>query len=141
MPRDTIDIDTELEEQTVLVEGFNGSHWPPPQVVNINKGTIPITNTSSKPVILTTQKVNSIKITPTQTVDWSSPSYSSLSSISTSKPPASMPDSETIDTITIGETTTEIRDMLLAANRRFRKVFSKDLSRSKNSWNISNYSN
>ena len=134
MPGDTIDIDTEIEDQTVLVEGFNGSHWPPPQVVNINKETIPITNTSSKPVILTTQKVNSIKITPTQTVDWSSPSYSSLSSISTSRPTTSMPDSETIDTITIRETTTEIRDMILAANRRFRKVFSKDLSQGYNGY-------
>ena len=75
MPGKTIDLDTNLEDQTVLVEGFNSSHWPPPQIVNISNGTIPLTNTSSELVILTTHKVNSIKITPTETIDWSSPNY------------------------------------------------------------------
>ena len=45
-----------------------------------------------------------------------------------------MPDSETIDTITIGDTTEEIREMISAANRRFRKVFSKDLSQGYNGY-------
>ena len=108
MPEETIDVDTKLEDQTVLVEGFNSNHWPEPQVVHISQGRIPITNTSSEPVILTNHKVNSIKITPTETVDWSSPSYTSLSSITTSKQITSMLDSDTIDTITIGDTTADI---------------------------------
>ena len=108
LPGESIDIDTTLEDQTVLVEGFNSNHWPAPQVVNIAQGRIPIVNTSTEPVILTSHKVNSIKITPTETVDWSSPSYTTLSSITTSQPITSMPDSETIDTITIGDTTEDI---------------------------------
>ena len=39
-----------------------------------------------------------------------------------------MPDSETIDTIQIGDTTLYIRDLIQGANRQFRKVFSKDLT-------------
>ena len=37
-------------------------------------------------------------------------------------------DSKTIDTIKIGDTTADIRELLQAAHRRYRKVFSKDLS-------------
>ena len=39
-----------------------------------------------------------------------------------------MSDSETIDTIQIGETSADIRDLLEGAHRRFRKVFNKDLT-------------
>ena len=134
LPGESIDMDTTLGDQTVLVEGFNSNHWPAPQVVNIAQGKIPIVNTSTEPVVLTSHKVNSIKITPTETVDWSSPSYTTLSSITTSQPITSMPDSETIDTITIGDTTEDIRDMVLAANRQFPKVFSKDLSQGYNGY-------
>lgn len=134
LPGESIDIDTTLEDQTALVEGFNSNHWPAPQVVNIAQGKIPIVNTSTEPVVLTSHKVNSIKITPTEIIDWSSPSYAALSSITTSQPITSMPDSETIDTITIGDTTEDIRDMILTANRRFRKVFSKDLSQGYNGY-------
>ena len=74
LPGESINLDTHLEDQTVLIEGFNSQHWPPPQVVTIAQGKIPIVNTSAEPVILTSQKVNSIKVTPTEIVDWSSPS-------------------------------------------------------------------
>ena len=134
LPGESIEIDTELGDQTVLVEGFNSHHWPAPQVVNIARGKIPILNTSADPVILNAHKVNSIKITPTEIVDWSSPRNAFLSAITTPTQSAPLPDSETIDTITIGETTDEIRDLILAANRRFRKVFSKDLSQGYNGY-------
>ena len=78
LPGESIDIDTALEDQTVLVEGFNSHNWPAPQVVNIAQGKIPIVNTSAEPVVLTSHKVNSIKITPTEIIDWSSPSYAAL---------------------------------------------------------------
>ena len=134
LPGESIEIDTELEDQTVLVEGFNSHHWPQPQIVSIARGKIPITNTSADPVILNAHKVNSIKITPTEVVDWSSPRIAALSSITSPSQSAPLPDSETIDTITVGETTDEIRDLILAANRRFRKVFSKDLSQGYNGY-------
>ena len=122
LPGDLIDIDTTMTDQTVLVEGWNGNHWPEPQVVTITQGKMPITNNSSKPIILTNNKVNSIKIIPTEVVDWSAPSFSSLSTISTTtkqmtKTITSMPDSDTIDTIQIGDTTEDIRDLIHAANR------------------------
>merc|ERR1711867_227582 len=128
LPGESIDVDTHLEDQTVLVEGFNGEHWPPPQVVSISQGKIPIVNTSDEPVILTSHKVNSIKVTSTELVDWSTPSYAALSAITTPPQFKPMPDSETIDTITIGDTTENIREMVTAANKKFRKVFSKDLT-------------
>ena len=134
LPGESVDIDTPLEDQTVLVEGFNSQHWPAPQVVTIAQGKIPIVNTSAEPVILNSHKVNSIKVTPTEVIDWSSPRYAALSSITTPKQFTPMPDSETIDTITIGDTTEEIRDMITAANRRFCKVFSKDLSQGYNGY-------
>ena len=45
-------------------------------------------------------------------------------------PTTTMPlsDSETIDNIKIGETTDDIKELLLAAHRKFRKVFCKDLT-------------
>ena len=132
LPGDSINIDTTMTDQTVLVEGWKGNHWPEPQVVAITQGKLPITNNTSKPVILKNNKVNSIKVTPTEVIDWTAPSFSSLSTITTTtkqttKTMTSMPDSDTIDTIQIGETTEDIRDLIQGANRRFRKVFSKDL--------------
>ena len=108
LPGESEDIDTQLEDQTVLIEGFNSQHWPAPQVVTIAQGKIPIVNTSAEPVILNSHKVNSIKVTPTEVIDWSSPRYAALSSITGPKQSTPMPDSETIDTITVGDTTDEI---------------------------------
>merc|ERR1712082_328654 len=93
---------------------MTSQHWPAPQVVTIAQGKIPIVNTSAEPVILTSHKVNSIKVTSTEIVDWSSPSYAALSAITTPPKFTPMPDSETIDTITIGDTTEEIRDLITA---------------------------
>ena len=63
LPGESIELDTELEDQTVLAEGFNGHHWPQPQIVSIARGKLPLTNTSADPVILKAHKVNSIKLT------------------------------------------------------------------------------
>ena len=69
MPGDSIAINTMLPDQTVLVEGWNSNHWPEPQVTEVNNGEIQVTNTSSHPVILRDNKVNSIKITLTNHLD------------------------------------------------------------------------
>ena len=97
LPGESIDLDTTMPDQTALVEGWNSNHWPEPQIVKITQGKLPIRNNTSSPVILTHNKVNSIKVTSTEIVDWTVPSLSTITT--TTKSTASMPDSETIDTI------------------------------------------
>ena len=58
--------------------------------------------------------------------DWKQPFLSTLKQ--EQRKVSLLSDSETIDTIQIGDTTADIRDLLTAAHRRYRKVFSKDLS-------------
>ena len=112
-----------MTDQTVLVEGHNGNHWPEPQVVTISRGKFPVTNNTTNTVILNKGGVNSIKVTPTEEMDWSAASSLNLSVISIASKQStnltSLPDSETIDTIVIGDTTEEIRDLIQAANRQF----------------------
>ena len=128
LPGDKIEIDTEMADQTVLVEGHNRNHWPEPQVVTISRGKFPVTNNTTNTVILNKGRVNSIKVTPTEEMDWSAASSLNLSVISTaskqSTKSTSLLDSKTINTIVIGDTTEEIQDLIQAANRRFGKVFS-----------------
>ena len=54
------------------------------------------------------------------TIDWTSPVLSSITQ--NTKSASSLSDSETIDTIQIGETSADIRDLLEAAHRRFRSL-------------------
>ena len=123
-PGESLHLDTNLPDQTVLIEGWNSNHWPEPQLVDITQGIIPVHNTTTSPVILNNNKVNSIKITDINTIDWKSPILSSMTQ--STKSASSLTDSETIDTIQIGETSADIRDLLEAAHQRFRKVFNKD---------------
>lgn len=126
VPGESIDLDTTMPDQTALVEGWNSHHWPEPQIVEITKGKMWIRNINSTPVILTHNRANSIKVTPTEIVDWTVPSLSTITT--TTKSTTLMPDLETIETIQIGDTTADIRDLIQRANRRFRTVFSKDLT-------------
>ena len=126
MPGDSLDLNTELPDQTVVVEGWHPNHWPDPQLANIHQNKIQVTNTTNKPVLLTNKRINSIKITTTEDTDWTQPFLSTLKQEQRNVSPLS--DSETIDTIQIGDTTADIKDLLTVAHRRYRKIFSKDLS-------------
>ena len=111
MPGESININTTLPDQTVLIEGWNSSHWPEPQATEVNNGKLQITNTSSRPVILRDNKVNSIKITSTNHLEWTPLNLSTIATKQT-KSTHSLSDSETLDLINIGEITAEIRDLL-----------------------------
>ena len=97
LPGDTIKIDTEMADQTVLVKGYNRNHWPELQVMTISQKKFPITNNTTSTVILNKSKVNSIKVTPTEEIDWSAASSLNLSVISTASKQStkitSLPDS------------------------------------------------
>ena len=56
-----------------MAEGWRPTEWPPPQLTAIRDGLLHLTNTSTQPVILTDAKVNSIKITTTTELDWTTP--------------------------------------------------------------------
>ena len=126
MPGDSLDLNKELPDQTVVVEGWHPNHWPDPQLANIHQNKIQVTNTTNKPVLLTNKRINSIKITTTEDTDWTQPFLSTLKQKQRNVSPLS--DSETIDTIQIGDTTADMKDLLTVAHRRYRKIFSKDLS-------------
>ena len=126
LPGDSLNLDTDLPDQTVVVEGWLLHQWPDPQLVSISQGRLQVTNTSSQPVVLTDKKVNSEKITSTKDTDWTQPFLSTLKQDPRNVSPLS--DSETINTIKIGDTMADIRELLQAAHRRYQKVFSKDLS-------------
>ena len=82
--------------------------------MDITQGNIPIHNTTISPVILTNNKVNSIKIINIDTIDWKSPVLSSITQIT--KSASSLTDLETMDMIQIGETSADMRDLLKAAH-------------------------
>ena len=70
---DTIDFPTKLADQQIVIEGWKHSNWPAPQLTEVRNGIIQLTNQSSQPVHLRNNKVNSIKITTTSSIDWQSP--------------------------------------------------------------------
>ena len=125
MPGDMIDVPTNLADQQVIAEGWRHNDWPAPQLTEVKNESIQLTNHSTQPVILRDNRVNSIKITTTQMTDWQSPQLLATRTPTTTMP---LPDSETIDNMKIGETTDEIKELLLAAHRKFRKVFCKNLT-------------
>ena len=96
LPGDSLDLDTDLPDQTVVVEGWLPHQWPDPQLVSISQGRLQVTNTSSQPVVLTNKRVNSVKITSTEDTDWTQPFLSTLKQEIRNVSPLS--DSETIDT-------------------------------------------
>ena len=126
-PGDSMELETNLPDQTVLVEGWNGEHWPDPQLASIKDGILYIDNPPGSHTILSKKKVNSLKLTPVTYTDWNTPAIVSL------KPdkiqlPTPLPDSETISQIKIGNTTTEIKETLDKLHRQYRKVFGSDLT-------------
>merc|ERR1712240_200025 len=126
LPGDTLELNTDLQDQTVMVEGWLPHQWPQPQLVSISQGKIVVQNQTQEPILFDKKKSRSIKITTTTETDWTLPSLRSIKQDS----PHCLPltDTETIDTIKIENTSTDIKDLLQAAHRKFRKVFSKDLS-------------
>ena len=101
--------------------------------MEIKNKNITVTNESDEPVFLHKTKINSIKITTTDLVDWQSPTYStshqmSAMQSSTSTPNYSLPDSQTINLIKMGDTTPEIKHTLDSAHIKYKKVFGKDLT-------------
>ena len=63
MPGQSLDLNTDLPDQTVLVEGWHPTHWPHPQLANIRNNKLQVINTTHEPVILSNKKVNSLKVT------------------------------------------------------------------------------
>ena len=122
-PGESIDIPVNIPNQTILAEGFRPTDWPLPQITEVKNNNINLTNDTNHTIILNDNKVNSIKLTSTQTSEWIN-----LSSINTNLTKTELSDSETINLIKIGKTTPEIKEILEQAHRRHRKVFSKDLS-------------
>ena len=126
LPGETLELATDVQDQTVLVEGWLPHHWPEPQLASITQGKLKVINTTKEPVLFNNKKSKSIKLTTTDDTDWTQPSLSAVKQESKNVIPLS--DTEAIDTIKIGNTSSDIKDLLQAAHRRFRKVFSKDLS-------------
>ena len=126
LPGDTLELDTDLQDQTVLVEGWLPYQWPEPQLVSISQGKIAVVNQTQKPILFDTKRSKSIKITTTTDTDWTQPCLSTMKQ--ENQKPIPLSDTETIDLIKIENTSTDIKDLLQAAHRKFRKVFSKDLS-------------
>ena len=73
------------------------------------------------------KRVNSLKLTPVQYIEWNTPTIAALKPSSV-KLPQSLPDSETIGLIKIGDTTPELRELLDSIHRQHRKTFSSDLT-------------
>ena len=126
LPGDSLELDTDVDDQTILVEGWLPGQWPEPQLANIAQGKLNITNNTKEPVVFNTKKAKSIKLTARDDTDWTQHSMSAIRQESKNKIPLS--DTETIDNIKIGNTSSDIKDLLNAAHKRFRKVFSKDLT-------------
>ena len=127
LPRDSITLDTTLPNQTVLIKGWNACHWPEPHITKVNDRKIQVINTSNNPVILRENRVNSIKVTSTNNTDWK-PLHLSTIATQPRKSSTALSDSETLYQIDIGKTSTDIKDLLDAAHRQFRKVFNNDLT-------------
>ena len=108
LPGDSITLDTTLPNQTVLIEGWNACHWPKPQITEVNDGKIQVTNTSTNPVILRDNRVNSIKVTFTNNTDWKPLRLSTIAT-QQKKSSTALSDSETLDQIDIGETSADIK--------------------------------
>ena len=115
-----------MPDQTVLIEGWLPHHWPEPQLVTITQGKLKVTNNTKQPVIFDNKKTRSLKVTTTAHTDWTQPFLSAIKQEPRNISPLS--DTETIDTIKIRDTTSDIKELIQAAHRQFRKVFSKDLS-------------
>ena len=127
LPGDSLDLDTDLPDQTVVVEGWLPHQWPDPQLVSISQGRLQVTNTSSQPVVLTNKRVNSVKITSTEDTDRTQPFLSTLKQ--EIRNVSQLSDSKTIDTIQIGDTTADIRELLQAAHRRYRSLQQRPIRR------------
>ena len=78
LPGDTLELATDLEDQTVLIEGWLPHQWPEPQLVSISQGKLVVANNTQKPVLFDTKKSKSIKITTTTETDWTQPSLSAI---------------------------------------------------------------
>merc|ERR1712089_24063 len=102
LPGDTLELATDLEDQTVLIEGWLPHQWPEPQLVSISQGKLVVANNTQKPVLFDTKKLKSIKITTTTETDWTQPSLSAIRQETQNVLP--MSDTETIDNIKIGDT-------------------------------------
>ena len=100
LPGESVDVPTELEDQTIIAEGHGKSHWPPPQLTKVTNKAVQLTNQSSEPITLTDLKTNSIQLTKTtiQNLQNNPTEYRIASTKIT------LPDSDTINLIKIGET-------------------------------------
>ena len=121
-----MELTTDMPDQEVLIEGWLPHHQPEPQLVSITQGKLQVTNNTNQPVIFDNKKTRSIKVTTTKHTDWTQPFLSAIKQ--EPRNVSLLSDYETIDTIKIGDTTTDIKELLQATHRRFRKVFSKDLT-------------
>ena len=103
LPGETMELTTDMPDQTVLIEGWLPHHWPEPQLVSITQGKLEVTNNTQQPVLFDNKKAKSIKVTTTAHTDWTQPFLSALKQEPRNVSPLS--DTETIDTIKIGDTT------------------------------------
>merc|ERR1712240_995562 len=125
LPGDSLELNTDLQDQTVMVEGWLPQQWPQPQLAHISQGKIVVHNQTQQPVLFDKKRSKSIKITTTTDTDWTLPSLATFQNSPKCLP---LTDTETIDSIKIENTSADIKDLLQAAHRKYRKVFSKDLS-------------
>ena len=125
LPGESLELETNMPDQTVIIEGWLPHHWPEPQLVSISQGKLQVTNNTTQPMMFDNKKVKSLKVTTTKHTDWTQPFLSAIKQEPRNVSPLS--DNKTIDTIKIGDTTTGIKELLQATHRHFRKVFSKDL--------------
>merc|ERR1712082_516216 len=126
LPGEYLELETDVKDQTILAEGWLPGQWPEPQLTTIAQGKIKIQNNTEEQVLFTNKRAKTIKLTATNNTDWTQSSLSSIRQEPGDNIPLS--DSETIDGIKIGNTTSDIKDLIHAAHRQFRKVFSKDLT-------------
>merc|ERR1711873_382295 len=115
LPGDYLELDTDVKDQTILAEGWLPGQWPEPQLATIAQRKLKIENNTEKPVVFSTKKAKTIKLTATNNTDWTQYSMSAIRQEPGDKIPLS--DSETIDTIKIGNTSSDIRDLINAAHR------------------------
>ena len=101
-----MELTTDMLDQTILIEGWLPHHWPEPQLVSITQGKLEVTNNTQKPVLFDNKKSKSINITITADTDWTQPSLSAIKQEPRNVNPLS--DTETIDTIKIGDTILDI---------------------------------
>ena len=110
-----MELTMDMPDQEVLIEGWLPHHWPEPQLVSITQGKLQVTNNTKQPVIFDNKKTRSIKVTTTEHTDWTQPFLSAIKQEPRNVSPLS--DHETIDTIKIGDTTTDIKELLQATHR------------------------